>query len=134
MYNQYLVNEPFLSMTAAHLRLQERISSWQSSILISDHSSWSFTHKSSVLVGFLSITFTPKVFQIFFYKRQRWLLWQAPAERKETPFVIPWQHRLRFRFRGFQPLSHGGNLAPPLVRVSTRTVAPIPRFLSYWTG
>ena len=25
MYNQYLVNEPLLSMTAAHLRLQERI-------------------------------------------------------------------------------------------------------------
>ena len=65
MYNQYLVNEPLLSMTAAHLRLQERISSWQSSILILDYSSWSFTHKSSVLVGVLSITFTPKVFQRF---------------------------------------------------------------------
>ena len=65
MYNQYLVNEPLLSMTAAHLRLQERIGSWQSSILILDHSSWSFTHKSSVLVGFLSTTFTPKVFQRF---------------------------------------------------------------------
>lgn len=61
-------------------------------------------------------------------------LWQAPAERKETPFVIPWRHRSRFRLRGFQPLSRGGSLAPPLVRASTRTVAPIPRFLSYWTG
>ena len=61
-------------------------------------------------------------------------LWQAPAERKETPFVIPWRHRSRFRLRGFQPLSRGGSLAPSLVRASTRTVAPIPRFLSYWTG
>ena len=67
------------------------------------------------------------------YWRRR-TLWQAPAERKETPFVIPWRHRSRFRLRGFQPLSRGGSLAPTLVRASTRTVAPIPRFLSYWTG
>ena len=72
MYNQYLVNEPLLSMTAAHLRLQERISSWQSSILILDHSSWSFTHKSSVLVGFISITFTPKVIQRFSGRTLQW--------------------------------------------------------------
>merc|ERR1712121_126041 len=58
------------------------------------------------------------------HRRRHWRrrpLWQAPAERKETPFEIPWRHRSRFRLRGFQPLSRGGSLAPPLVRASTRT-------------
>ena len=30
-------------------------------------------------------------------------LWQDQAERKVTPFLIPWRHRSRFRLRG---LSH----------------------------
>ena len=63
------------------------------------------------------------------YKRQRRPLWQVPAERKETPYVIPWRHRSRFWLRGFQPLSRGGSLAPPFVRANRCSYPAFPLVL-----